>query len=505
MNTKALKQKILDLAIHGKLLPLEKVEQIRKEEPASVLLEKIRAEKQEKIAKGEQKKDKNDSFIFVGDDKRHYEKFVDGSVKDIEDEIPFDVPEGWSWCRLGEICNFIGGGTPDKTNQNYWNGNIHWASVKDIKGDNLFSTEDKITELGLKESSANLAKIDDIILITRISPGKAIITKIETAINQDLKIVIPKIELEKYFLLYFFQTNESDFIENSSGTTVKGIKLEYLLSKFIPLPPLSEQKLIVEEIEKIFAQIDLLEQNKTDLQTAIKQAKSKILDLAIHGKLVPQDPSDEPASVLLEKIRAEKEEKIAKGDLKRDKNDSYIYKSTTDNCHYEKFADGSEEEIEVPFELPNGWTWVRLGEICKLTDGLYIEKELPYLDAKYFRKKIIEILDKGKYVPKDSYVILVDGENSGEVFFTDVDGYQGSTFKMLNINSFVYENYILYFIKKYHDLLKKSKVGSAIPHLNKNLFKELLLPLPPLNEQTRIVSKIEELFSILNKISLNLV
>ena len=172
------------------------------------------------------------------------------------------MPEGWSWCRLGEICNFIGGGTPDKTNQNYWNGNIHWASVKDIKGDNLFSTEDKITELGLKESSANLAKIDDIILITRISPGKAIITKIETAINQDLKIVIPKIELEKYFLLYFFQTNESDFIENSSGTTVKGIKLEYLLSKFIPLPPLSEQKLIVEEIEKIFAQIDLLEQNK---------------------------------------------------------------------------------------------------------------------------------------------------------------------------------------------------------------------------------------------------
>lgn len=146
-----------------------------------------------------------------------------------------------------------------------------------------------------------------------------------------------------------------------------------------------------------------------------------------------------------------------------------------------------------------------MGEICKLTDGLYIEKELPYLDAKYFRKKIIEILDKGKYVPKDSYVILVDGENSGEVFFTDVDGYQGSTFKMLNINSFVYENYILYFIKKYHDLLKKSKVGSAIPHLNKNLFKELLLPLPPLNEQTRIVSKIEELFSILNKISLNLV
>lgn len=136
---------------------------------------------------------------------------------------------------------------------------------------------------------------------------------------------------------------------------------------------------------------------------------------------------------------------------------------------------------------------------------MYIEKKLPYLDAKYFRKKAIEILNKGKYVPKDSYVILVDGENSGEVFFTDVDGYQGSTFKMLNINSLFYENYILYFIKKCHDFLKKSKVGSAIPHLNKNLFKELLLPVPPLNEQTRIVNKITELFSILDKISLDLV
>ena len=104
MNTKALKQKILDLAIHGKLLPLEKVEKIRKEEPASVLLERIRAEKEEKIAKGELKRNKNDSFIFLGDDKRHYEKFADGSVKDIDDEIPFDVPDGWSWCRLIRHC-----------------------------------------------------------------------------------------------------------------------------------------------------------------------------------------------------------------------------------------------------------------------------------------------------------------------------------------------------------------------------------------------------------------
>ena len=515
MNTKALKQKILDLAIHGKLLPLEKVEQIRKEEPASVLLEKIRAEKQEKIAKGEQKKDKNDSFIFVGDDKRHYEKFVDGSVKDIEDEIPFDVPEGWSWCRLGEICNFIGGGTPDKTNQNYWNGNIHWASVKDIKGDNLFSTEDKITELGLKESSANLAKIDDIILITRISPGKAIITKIETAINQDLKIVIPKIELEKYFLLYFFQTNESDFIENSSGTTVKGIKLEYLLSKFIPLPPLSEQKLIVEEIEKIFAQIDLLEQNKTDLQTAIKQAKSKILDLAIHGKLVPQDPSDEPASVLLEKIRAEKEEKIAKGDLKRDKNDSYIYKSTTDNCHYQKKADGTIVNIEdeIPFDLPEGWSWCRLGEICQILmgqspagdnvsenkDGIEFHQGKIYFTDKYLAHSNIKTSEITRISDKESLLLCVRAP-VGVVNITDRKICIGRGLCSIKPIYNISIDFWFYWIINQKETLELQATGTTFKAVTVDTIKNLLIPLPPLAEQQRIVTKIEEVFTQLDSI-----
>ena len=130
MNTKALKQKILDLAIHGKLLPLEKVEKIRKEEPASVLLEKIRAEKEEKIAKGELKRNKNDSFIFLGDDKRHYEKFADGSVKDIDDEIPFDVPDGWSWCRLGEICEY---GKCTNVNSSSLNANDWILDLEDIE------------------------------------------------------------------------------------------------------------------------------------------------------------------------------------------------------------------------------------------------------------------------------------------------------------------------------------------------------------------------------------
>ena len=425
------------------------------------------------------------------------------------------MPEGWSWCRLGEICNFIGGGTPDKTNQNYWNGNIHWASVKDIKGDNLFSTEDKITELGLKESSANLAKIDDIILITRISPGKAIITKIETAINQDLKIVIPKIELEKYFLLYFFQTNESDFIENSSGTTVKGIKLEYLLSKFIPLPPLSEQKLIVEEIEKIFAQIDLLEQNKTDLQTAIKQAKSKILDLAIHGKLVPQDPSDEPASVLLEKIRAEKEEKIAKGDLKRDKNDSYIYKSTTDNCHYQKKADGTIVNIEdeIPFDLPEGWSWCRLGEICQILmgqspagdnvsenkDGIEFHQGKIYFTDKYLAHSNIKTSEITRISDKESLLLCVRAP-VGVVNITDRKICIGRGLCSIKPIYNISIDFWFYWIINQKETLELQATGTTFKAVTVDTIKNLLIPLPPLAEQQRIVTKIEEVFTQLDSI-----
>ena len=504
MNTKALKQKILDLAIHGKLLSLEKVEQIRKDEPASILLEKIRAEKQEKIAKGELKKDKNDSFIFVGDDKRHYEKFVDGSVKDIEDEIPFDVPEGWSWCRLGEITSEILYGVNESAKEK---GDYRLLRITDIQNDSVNWYSVPFTNYPKEKVNNYLLQNNDIVFArTGATVGKSFLIEnlVEPAIYASYLIRIRILFSPKYIKTFFGSPCYwNQITDKSSGIGQPNVNGTSLANLFIPLPPLTEQKLIVEEIEKIFAQIDLLEQNKTDLQTAIKQAKSKILDLAIHGKLVPQDPNDEPASVLLEKIRAEKEEKIAKGEIKRDKNDSYIYKSTTDNCHYQKNSDGSIVNIEdeIPFEVPEGWSWCRLGEICELYDGEKINKKLPYLDAKHFRKKGTDYVDFGKFVKANSYLILVDGENSGEIFFNTIDGIQGSTFKILNIQESICKNFILHFIRKNQLLLRNSKVGSAIPHLNKKLFKELFLPLPPLAEQQRIVSKIEEIFAILDRIN----
>jgi len=219
----------------------------------------------------------------------------------------------------------------------------------------------------------------------------------------------------------------------------------------IPLPPLAEQKRIVKEIEHWFSLIDVIESGKEDLQATIKQAKSKILDLAIHGKLVPQDPNDEPASELLKRINSKAE-------------------ITCDNGHYT--------------QLPDGWQIASMQTLCNLTDG---EKQSGIkrinLDVKFLRgEREAKSLLSGKFVTANTLLILVDGENSGEVFRSSIDGYQGSTFKQLRINENMNEEYVLQVINLHRKILRESKVGSAIPHLNKKIFKAIEVPIPPYKE-----------------------
>ena len=227
-----------------------------------------------------------------------------------------------------------------------------------------------------------------------------------------------------------------------------------------------------------------------------QQLKNSILQMAVQGKLVPQDPNDEPASVLLERIRAEKEKLIKEGKIKKEKNPSVIFRGA-DNLPYEKI--GKNEPIciadEVPFEIPESWEWVRLGSVCQLIDGKKLQnKTYNNLDARYMRGKAeAKVLEAGKFVTKGTYLILVDGENSGEVFIAPEDGYMGSTFKILWISAQLYARYVLKFIELYKEPLRNSKKGAAIPHLNKEIFFNLLLPVPSLQEQTRIVDKIVEL------------
>ena len=237
----------------------------------------------------------------------------------------------------------------------------------------------------------------------------------------------------------------------------------------IPLPPLAEQKRIVKEIEHWFSLIDVIESGKEDLQATIKQAKSKILDLAIHGKLVPQDPNDEPASELLKRINSKAE-------------------ITCDNGHYQN--------------MPGSWCVAPMGMLCSLSDG---EKQTGVerinLDVKYLRgERDAKTLTAGKFTPANSLLILVDGENSGEVFRTPIEGYQGSTFKRLSIKDDMNTDYVLQVINLHRKTLRENKVGSAIPHLNKKLFKEIEVPIPPYKEQQRIVEAIYLAFKYLDTI-----
>ena len=211
--------------------------------------------------------------------------------------------------------------------------------------------------------------------------------------------------------------------------------------------------------------------------------KNSILQLAVQGKLVPQNPADEPASELLKRIHAEKVTACHAGIIKKDKKLPEI------------------EAAELPYDTPDTWEWLRLGQLCQLLDGVKMSGvKYPYLEAKYLRGKIEgTIVDSGKFVKKGTKLILVDGENSGEVFFASEDGYMGSTFKVLYIPEAVYIPYVLYFLLLKKQLFRNRKTGAAIPHLNKELFFNLLFPVPPLAEQERIVAKIEELLPLVSE------
>jgi len=219
--------------------------------------------------------------------------------------------------------------------------------------------------------------------------------------------------------------------------------------------------------------------------------RKSILQEAIQGKLVSQDPNDEPASVLLQRIKEEKQRLVKDEKLKKkDIVDSIIYKGD-DNKYYEQ-VDGTAIQIESDYDFPNTWAVVKLSHICRLIDGEKKEGQHIFLEAKYLRGKSTgTYLDKGKFVAKGNNIILVDGENSGEVFTVPHDGYMGSTFKQLWISEAMHQPYVLYFIQFYKELLRNSKKGAAIPHLNKEIFYSLLIGIPPYQEQIRIARKID--------------
>ena len=496
MNTKALRQKVLDLAIHGKLVP-----QNPNDESATVLLEKFRAEKAEKIKKGELKADKKDSFIFVGSDKRHYEQFADGTVKDIEDEIPFEVPDGWAVARMGTYITFTGGAQPPKETFEYSpnENNIRLIQIRDYK------TDDFATYIPKNLARRFCSKTD--VMIGRYGPPLfQILRGIEGAYNVAIMKAeaVPEI-MQNDYLYYMLQDGTLlHFLESLSDRTCgqDGVNMFELNNYLILIPPYEEQTRIIKKLEETFPIIESLADNIDDLKVAIKHAKSKILDLAIHGKLVPQDSNDEPAEELLKRI------------------------ATSDNRPYKKF------EEEEPFEIPSNWSWCFLGDICsKIKRGKspkYVDKSTIMAFAqKCNQKDGPTSLDKALYIdettlkkyPEEEKMqfndIVINSTGTGTLgrvgifncsIPNDVNAvYPDSHVTTVRILPEIDKLYCYYFIKNKQSYLETMGEGSTNQkELKPDTISSLYFPLPSYPEQKRIVSKIEELFSSLETIVSNL-
>ena len=439
----------------------------------------------------------------------YYEKMLaTGEVKCIDEEMPFEIPVGWEWCRLRDIILGTNAGkSPNCEKRSKKSEEWGVLTTTSIQENAFLSNENKVLPKHYVINPEHCVRYGDI-LITRAGPVNrtGIVCMVEN--NCDKLILSDKTVRIDYMHDYcnpkflVFVLNSSAIHELVMSATVGmaasqvNVSQSSIQNTFIPFPPSKEQQRIVNKLEALLPQIEKYDnaQNKLDeLNKTVKDIiKKSVLQEAIQGKLVPQLAEEGTAQELLEQIKAEKEKLVKEGKLKKSAlNDSVIFLGD-DNKYYEQI--GSEvTEIELPFDFPSSWSIARLNAVCQLTDGLKTIGKQCLLDAKYLRGKSSEtIVEQGKLVYKGDNIMLVDGENSGEVFIVPQDGYMGSTFKQLWISSSMHEPYVLAFIQFYKETLRNSKKGAAIPHLNKELFYGLIIGIPPLQEQRRIVLKIEQ-------------
>ena len=524
MDTKALRQKILDLAIRGKLVP-----QDPKDEPAAVLLERIRAEKQRMVKDGKLKpKDiKNDTVIFKGDDNLHYEKFPDGTVKCIEDEIPFELPEGWSWCRLFSLSIKIGAGsTPTGGAVVYTTSGIKFIRSQNVYDDGLLLDDVAyIPEEINQKKSGSIVKSKDILLnITGGSIGRCSLVSDDfdvANVNQHVMIIrVANLELRKYIHSVVISPSiQEQIISRQVGSGRGGLSAETLSTFLIPLPPLNEQVSINRKLNECISQVLAIADAKCNISNLIIATKSKILDLAIRGKLVPQDPNDEPASVLLERIRSEKEELIKQGKIKRDKKESVIFKGD-DNSYYLRTG-GVEESLENwRFDdLPETWKICCLGELCDYGDCINVNTEdiaedAWILDLEDIEKDTGMVLKKVTKAQRNS-VSTKHKFHSGQVLYSklrpylnkvvlsDADGYCTSEILPLEFKICVLPEYARYYLMSgtFITYANHCSYGVKMPRLGTTDGKKAIFSLPPLSEQKCIVETIDFCFMQLNKIS----
>ena len=462
MDTKKLRQKILDLAIHGKLVP-----QDPNDEPASVLLERIRAEKERLIKEGKIKRSRKTAKTS---DTPHYEN------------VPFEVPSSWVWTTLGEISNY---------------GDCYNVSVIDIAADEwILELEDLEKDTAsiiqmLSKKERNIKGVRH-----KFKKGDVLYSKLRTYLNKVL--VAPKngfctteiIPFNSYCGVsnfYLCHVLRSAYFLDYTQQCGYGVKMPRLSTSdacrgMIPLVPLAEQQRIVAEIKRWFALVDRIEQGKVDLQETIKQTKSKILDLAIHGKLVPQDPNDEPASELLKRINPKAE-------------------ITCDNEHYP--------------QLPKGWIELKIGMAATYTNGRafkpeeWMQEGLPIIRIQNLNDNTSHYnrttkTYEARFLVKNSDLLFAWAASLGTYIWEGGNAWLNQHIFKVEPYSFVNKKFLYYAFKAMVIEFYRNSHGSGMVHITKNQFENINLLLPPLEEQKRIVNKIEELFAALDTIEQSL-
>ena len=490
-DAQALREKILDLAMRGKLVP-----QDPNDEPASVLLDKIKAEKAELIKEKKIKKTKSLPPIT-------------------DDEKPFDIPDSWEWVRLGDVGTITSGGTPKTSEKSYWEeGKIPWitpAVMSASQNDIVFNNKDVkyINNLGLEKSSAHLIQKDSLVVSSRAPIGYVNIVPFEYTTNQGCKSVSLYDDTNKQFIYFAIKNAVPEMNRRASGTTFKEISGTKFGQTIVPLPPLSEQSRIAAKIAQLFALLRKVEsstQQYAKLQTLLK---SKVLDLAMRGKLVKQDPNDEPASELLKKIKAEKAELIKEKKIKKSKPLPPI----TDE--------------EKPFDIPDSWEWVRLGNIVSYQNGyayksselVKIRKGLPVIKSQNIMTLKVIIKDNNDYVKEPNEKMLnskiIKGdllmclssqsknpEPLGKTAIYDLDKPALLNQRVLKLKLINHSmtDLIYYFINSswFHFTVSHRGSGSGQSNLKLGDVMNMPIPVPPLNEEKHIVNRIEILFKKLS-------
>ena len=524
MNGKQLKNSILQWAIQGKLVP-----QDPNDEPASVLLEKIRQEKERLIKEKKIKRDKNASIIYRGEDNSYYEKILaTGEVKCIDEEVPFEIPQGWEWERIGNLFETTSGSTPLSRNPDYYqNGSINWVRTTDLNNGVLCKTEIQITEKACSDYNLTILPQNSVCIAMYGGAGtigKHSILQFDTTINQSVCAIKPNGYCNMDYLHIFIEYQRPYWMDFAAGSR-KDPNINQLIIKhcLLPIPPQKEQTRIVEKLSLLHPYITQYGECQIKLDYINKEIldkfKKSILQEAIQGKLVPQLTEEGTAQDLLEQIKIEKQKLVKEGKLKKSAlNDSVIFRDD-DNRYCEKIGKSVQcIDEEIPFEIPESWVWCKFQDIANSELGKTMNKasdkgsEVPYLcsinvywdkvDLSNVKVAPFSIAEKEKYLLQKGDLLICEGGEVGRcaIWSNDKTMYYQNALHRVRFYGNISSKFIQNVIRSYKTMgiIDKNSKGMTIKHFTKTALNSLYIPLPPFQEQQRIVAQIEKLFEQLH-------